>query len=69
MLVLTRKVGERIIIDNNIVVEVLEIVGSRVRIGLQAPPGVTILREELLEGRKPDNPRPSRETAQAAALR
>jgi carbon storage regulator len=48
MLVLTRKVGERIVIDNNITVEVLEVNGNRVRIGIQAPDGVTILRKELL---------------------
>lgn len=48
MLVLTRKAGERIVIADNIIVEVLEIQGNRVRIGIQAPHGVTILREELL---------------------
>jgi carbon storage regulator len=49
MLVLTRKTGERIRIDHDIVIEVLEIQGNRVRIGIQAPSGVAILREELLE--------------------
>jgi carbon storage regulator len=51
MLVLTRKAGERIVIDDSIVVEVLEVQGNRVRIGIQAPAGVTILREELLAGK------------------
>ena len=51
MLVLTRKAGERIVIDGSIVVEVLEIQGNRVRIGIQAPSGVTILREELITGK------------------
>lgn len=51
MLVLTRKAGERIVIADNIVVEVLEVQGNRVRVGIQAPPGVTILREELLTGK------------------
>lgn len=51
MLVLTRKAGERIVIGENIVIEVLEIQGNRVRIGIQAPHGVTILREELLTTR------------------
>jgi carbon storage regulator CsrA len=49
MLVLTRKAGERILIDNNIVVEVLEVQGNRVRIGIQAPRGVPILRQELVD--------------------
>ncbi|MGL4549611.1 MAG: carbon storage regulator [Gemmataceae bacterium] len=48
MLVLTRKAGERILISDNIVVEVLEVQGNRVRIGIQAPPGITILRQELV---------------------
>jgi carbon storage regulator len=51
MLVLTRKAGERIVIDNNIVVEVLEVQGNRIRIGIEAPQGVTILRQELLTGK------------------
>jgi carbon storage regulator len=51
MLVLTRKVGERIVIDDNILIEVLEVQGNRVRIGIQAPQGVTILRQELLAGK------------------
>jgi carbon storage regulator len=48
MLVLTRKVGERIVIADQIVVEVLQVVGNRVRLGIQAPSGVTILRQELV---------------------
>jgi carbon storage regulator len=48
MLVLTRKVGERIVIDNRIVVEVLQVKGNRVRLGIEAPAGATILRQELL---------------------
>lgn len=48
MLVLSRKIGERIIINNQIAVEVLQIIGNRVRLGVTAPAGVPILREELL---------------------
>jgi carbon storage regulator len=48
MLVLTRKVGERLVIGGSVVVEVLEVRGGRVRFGIQAPQGVTVLREELL---------------------
>src|SRR5215813_3077984 len=66
MLVLTRKAGERIVIDNDIVVEVLEVQGNRVRIGIQAPPGITILRQELLTGRKGgEAPEPARKVANA----
>lgn len=52
MLVLTRKINERIVIAGDIVIEVLEVVGNRVRLGIQAPSGVTILREELLNREK-----------------
>jgi carbon storage regulator len=48
MLVLSRKIGERIIINDSITVEVLQIVGNRVRLGVSAPEGVPIMREELL---------------------
>jgi carbon storage regulator len=56
MLVLTRKAGERIVIDDTIVVEVLEVQGNRVRIGIQAPQGIPILREELLAKSPPAVP-------------
>ncbi len=48
MLVLTRKEGERIVIGDNITVTALEVSGGRVRIGIQAPGGVKIMRQELL---------------------
>ena len=51
MLVLTRKIGERIVIDNRIVVEVMAVHGQRIRLGIQAPAEVSIMREELI---KPD---------------
>jgi carbon storage regulator CsrA len=47
MLVLTRKCGESIILDNHIVIQVVQISGNRVRIGIKAPPEVAIKREEL----------------------
>ena len=47
ILVITRKVGERICIADDIVVEVLDIVGSNVRIGIEAPSEIRIFRHEL----------------------
>jgi carbon storage regulator len=47
MLVLTRKLGESIIIDGNIRVTVTAINGDRVRIGIVAPPDVRVNREEI----------------------
>jgi carbon storage regulator len=50
MLVLTRTVGERLIINNGeIKLSVLEVKGSQVRIGIDAPKNVDIHREEIFE--------------------
>ncbi len=48
MLVLSRKVGEKIVIADNVVVTVLSVHGHRVRIGIDAPMGIDIKRQELL---------------------
>lgn len=47
MLILTRRVDERIFIGEDITVCVLDIEGNRVRLGLEAPKEVAILREEI----------------------
>lgn len=47
MLVLARKQSERIVINGNIVIEILRVQGGTVRIGINAPPEVSVLREEL----------------------
>ena len=48
MLILTRKTGEGIIIGNDIRVSVLEIRGKQIRLGIEAPADVQVLREEVL---------------------
>ena len=48
MLVLSRKVGERVIINGSIVVTVIATQGRMVKIGVEAPPEVVVLREELV---------------------
>ncbi len=47
MLVLSRKESERIRLGNNIIVTVVRVSGDRVRIGIEAPPDVIVLRDEL----------------------
>ena len=49
MLVLARQTDERILIGDDIVIEVREVRGNQVRIGIEAPPEVKVLREELVE--------------------
>ena len=48
MLVLTRRVNERIVIGDNVVVTVLEVRGEQVRLGIEAPRDVKVFREEVL---------------------
>lgn len=52
MLVLSRREGERIRIGDSIVVTVVRMSGDKVRIGIEAPSDVLVLRDEL-ESRKP----------------
>ncbi|NVM21127.1 MAG: carbon storage regulator CsrA [Desulfobacterales bacterium] len=55
MLVLTRKVGEKINIGDDIVLSVLEINRGNVRLGIDAPRNVTVLRQEVYERIKAEN--------------
>jgi len=51
MLVLSRKLGEKIIIGGNITVTVVKIDRNQVRIGIEAPPEIGVFREEIQPGR------------------
>lgn len=48
MLVLTRKVGEKIVIDGRIEVEVVEVRGDRIRLGITAPREIPVHRAEVV---------------------
>ena len=47
MLILTRRTGETIRINDDVSITVLAVKGSQVRIGIDAPKGVTVHREEI----------------------
>ena len=47
MLVLSRKQNERIRVGDSVVVTVVRVSGDKVRIGIQAPPHIRVLRDEL----------------------
>ena len=60
MLSITRRVGERIVIGDDIVLHIQEVSGSTVRIGIEAPKSTPVYREEIWAAVKEEN-------AQAAA--
>lgn len=48
MLILTRTIGETVIINDNIMVTVMNVNGDRVSVGIEAPKEVAVLRSELV---------------------
>ena len=49
MLIVTRRIGERIMIGSDVTVTVLEVHGAQVRIGIDAPRDVEVHREEIYQ--------------------
>ena len=60
MLVLTRKVGEKILVGDDVVVSVVEVGRGSVRLGVEAPRAVSILRFEVYERIQEENLNASR---------
>jgi carbon storage regulator len=56
MLILRRRIGERIVIDGRIEVTVLHVRGGKVQLGFNAPRNVRVLREEVLRPSTEDGP-------------
>lgn len=49
MLVLSRKIGERVVIGDGVLVEVVAIEGNKVKLGVTAAPSVPVHREEVFD--------------------
>jgi carbon storage regulator len=62
MLVLTRKLGESIAIDDNIKIVVVQIKGKQVRLGIKAPQETKIHREEVYQAIQDQNTEASQST-------
>ena len=60
MLILTRRVGETLMIGNEVTVTVLGVKGNQVRIGVNAPKDVAVHREEIFERIKREEDHDSR---------
>ncbi len=55
MLILSRKEDEKILIDEDIKISIVEIKGNQVKIGIEAPQDVEILREEVFKSVEKEN--------------
>lgn len=63
MLVLSRKKNESIVIGDNIVITVVEVIGNKIRLGIEAPKEIPVHRQEVFEaiaGGPAPSPSPSR---------
>jgi carbon storage regulator len=67
MLILTRRVGETVMIGNDVTVTVLGVKGNQVRIGINAPKNVAVHREEIYERIKREQQGESQGESQNAA--
>jgi carbon storage regulator len=68
MLILTRRVGETLMIGNDVTVTVLGVKGNQVRIGVNAPKDVAVHREEIFERIKREEDQSSRSDAPTAKI-
>ena len=64
MLILSRKINEKIMIGDDISVSIIEIRGDQVRIGVDAPKSVKVFRQEVFDAIKAEN----KAAAQSAAV-
>lgn len=67
MLILTRKVEDMIIIGDDIILQVLEIRGGQIRIGITAPKEISVHRSEVYDRIQAEKEAKKEETAEKAA--
>lgn len=64
MLILTRRIGESVVIGDDIKLTVLGVKGSQVRLGIDAPKSVSVHREEIYERIQKEDKMPTEETVE-----
>ena len=67
MLILTRRVGETVMIGDNVTVTVLGVKGNQVRVGVNAPREIAVHREEIFDRIKREQEAAASESAPAEA--
>jgi len=55
MLILSRKIDEKVVIGDDIIISIVEIRGDQVRIGIDAPKKVKVFRQEVYDAIKAEN--------------
>jgi carbon storage regulator len=55
VLIITRRPGEKIMLGDDVVIEVIEVSGSSVRVGIAAPKSIPVYREEIWRSVKEEN--------------
>ena len=65
MLVISRKIGESLVIDGDITVTVVKVAGGGVRLGIQAPSGYVIMRNELQDSASDESEAPPTRSEQS----
>lgn len=55
MLILSRNKGQKIMVNHDIIISILEVTGDQVRIGIEAPADISIYREEIYEAIQEQN--------------
>ena len=68
MLILSRKINEKIMIGDDISVSIIEIRGDQVRIGVDAPKTVKVFRQEVFDAIKAENKAAAQSAVELPAL-
>ena len=69
MLIITRRAGERIRVGDDVLIEVMEVTGSTVRVGIAAPKSIPVYREEIWAAVTAENAEAAQAPAQLPDVR